>query len=520
MSTQTGSRRRNTVLYLVGGSVAGEDAANFVANLRKPIIVDGETEVALSAVTIDYPDAIVVQAGENDVVQFRLRAAPPATYTATIAAGTYDAANLAMALQRALNNVGPANPLNSDTGSWRVVYLATGQFQIDYKRALRSQVGAADAVLTDATWDAATYGFTKTPAAAVGCCVLSAPFATNCAQVLAHVAASKSFGAALMPTGAAYVEADSIFRVAYDNPTKTFTPYVRGVAGTPVVLGADLAESLVMITKNGNDIVFSYRAWGAAQAAPMTEVLRASLLDSDGGGLDTPRFYPAFTTSETTQVVNGLQITKDPFDTVATVDVGGVLYRVDASAGTVVDLATYAAMHGEPVASAPLGDVPVNPSTGTRMSLIFPAAGSAAGLLGFAPNTSTDKGPGVSRTWLSTQPVVWSIDTTGLQSSVYITSTTLNTDSRFSSTAGGVGAPPIIGSAPSVGKYAGDNSKIEFNVPMPFYQHVATGAPQALSTVDIQIRDAAMVPLALTNSSLGQSRSTVEIRVRNHPVGI
>lgn len=97
-----------------------------------------------------------------------------------------------------------------------------------------------------------------------------------------------------------------------------------------------------------------------------------------------------------------------------------------------------------------------------------------------------------------------------------MTSSALNVGSRYSSSAA-VSTPFILGSVPAVAQY-GKQSHIEFTASDPFYQHVSISGRQALTNIDLQIRDSGMVVVALPNSASDASRSRIELRVKNHPV--
>jgi hypothetical protein len=81
--------RKNTTLYLVGGSVTGEDAANFQARLRNQLLIDEQTEIALAGVTVEFPEGAAIQIGQNSAAGYKLFATQANPYIATLRAGDY-----------------------------------------------------------------------------------------------------------------------------------------------------------------------------------------------------------------------------------------------------------------------------------------------------------------------------------------------------------------------------------------------------------------------------------------------
>jgi hypothetical protein len=96
-----------------------------------------------------------------------------------------------------------------------------------------------------------------------------------------------------------------------------------------------------------------------------------------------------------------------------------------------------------------------------------------------------------------------------------VTSTALNVGSRFSSRSA-ESSPFIIGSLP-FSSSIGTRSYAEYTEPNPFFQTLAIGSKQTLTSIDIQIRDSRQVIAVLPTTAQNQSRSTLKILVRNHP---
>jgi hypothetical protein len=310
----------------------------------------------------------------------------------------------------------------------------------------------------------------------------------------------------------AHDAANELFRVTYDTTALSFTPYVRGVAGAPTVLGAALAKSTIILCKLGNEIVIGHRLFTAAASDAFTEVLRQGLLDTDGDGLIEPNFFTAFGSATAGANITSITTTKSMFSTQLPIEIGGQQYTIDGIKLADNNPEVHALLYGS--VSETVEAFPPNPSSTRSITLYFDVANTCADLYGF---NATDIITRASNNleWKSTTVPTGAIDSSGLQSSLYITSTALNVGSRFSSRSA-ESSPFIIGSLP-FSSSIGTRSFAEYTIPNPFFQTLAVGSKQTMTSVDIQIRDSRQVVVALPSTAQNQSRSTLTILVRNHP---
>jgi len=507
--------RKNTTLYLVGGSVTGEDAANFQARLRDPLLIDEQTEIALSGVVVDFPEGAAIQIGQNSSVGYKLFATQANPLLATLRAGDYTASDLADELQRALNNSGPTQVLESRlAGSWRVGLnqTPTMSYTIRHKEATRAAPQSGNVVL-DAGSTYANGTFTNTAGASELWGVVNTPITPQISQFVMAVETATDFSVALMTTGIAHDATNELFKMTYDTTNLRFTPYVRGVAGTPVVLGGALAKSTIILCKLGNEIVIGHRLFSAAASDAFTEIIREGLLDTDGDGLVEPAFYTAFGSSTAGAKITAISTTKSMFSTQLPIEIGGQQYTIDG--GKLADSSpeVHALLYGS-IPDANIAAFPPTPSSNRSVTLYFDVANTCADLYGFNPTDIIQRASN-NLEWLSTTVPSGALDSSGLQSSLYVTSTALNVGSRFSSRSA-ESSPFILGSLPFASS-VGTRSFAEFTEPNPFFQTLAVGSKQTLTSIDIQIRDSRQVVVALPSTATNQSRSTLKLLVRNHP---
>jgi hypothetical protein len=506
--------RKNSTIYLVGGSVANEDAANFQARLRNPLLIDGQTEIALAGVVLDFPEDAIVQIGQNSAAGYKLFATQANPYIATLRAGDYNASDLADELQRALNNSGPTQVLESRlAGSWRVGLNTTPDmsYTIRHKESTRAAPQSGNVVL-DAGSTYAGGTFTNTAGTTELWGVVNTPITPQVSQFVMAVETATDFSIALMTVGDAHDAANELFRVTYDTTALSFTPYVRGVAGAPIVLGGALAKSTLILCKLGNEIVIGHRPFTAAASDAFTEVLREGLLDSDGNGLIEPNFFTAFGSSTAGANLTSISSTKSMFSTQLPIEIGGQQYTIDGSKLADSSPEIHALLYGS--VSETVEAFPPNPSSTRSITLYFDVANTCADLYGFN-QTDILVRTSSNLEWRSTTVPTGSLDSSGLQSSLYVTSTALNVDSRFSSRSA-ESSPFIIGSLP-FSSSIGTRSYAEYIEPNPYFQTLAIGSKQTLTSIDIQIRDSRQVIVALPSTAQNQSRSTLKILVRNHP---
>jgi hypothetical protein len=506
--------RKNTTLYLVGGSVEGEDAASFQARLRDPLLIDEQTEIALAGVVVDFPEGAAIQIGQNNAAGYKLFATQVNPYIATLRAGDYTSSDLATELQRALNGSGPTQVLESRlAGSWRVGLNTTPNmsYTIRHKESTRAAPQSGNVIL-DAGSTYAAGIFTNTAGTSELWGVVNTPITPQVSQFIMAVETATDFSIALMTTGVAHDAANELFRVTYDATAQSFTPYVRGAPATPTVLGGALAKSTIILCKLGNEIVIGHRLFTAAASDAFTEVLRQGLLDTDGDGLTEPNFFVAFGSATAGANLTSISATKSMFSTHLPIEIGGQQYIIDGIKLADTNPEVHALLYGN--VSETVEAFPPSPSTNRSITLYFDVANTCADLYGF---NETDKLVRSSSNleWLSTTVPTGAIDSSGLQSSLYVTSTALNVGSRFSSRSA-ESSPFIIGSLP-FSSSIGTRSFAEYIEPNPYFQTLAIGSKQTLSSIDIQIRDSRQVIVALPSTAQNQSRSTLKILVRNHP---
>ena len=506
--------RKSTTLYLVGGSVTGEDAASFQARLQNPILIDEQTEIALAGVVLDFPEGAAIQIGQNSAAGYKLFATQANPYIATLRAGDYNASDLANELQRALNNSGPTQVLESRlAGSWRVGLNTspTMSYTIRHKESTRAAPQSGNVILdAGSTYAAGT--FTNTAGTSELWGVVNTPITPQVSQFLMTVETATDFSIALMTTGDPHDATNELFKVTYDTTTLTFTPYVRGVAGTPIVLGGALAKSTIIICKLGNELVVGHRVYTSAASDAFTEVLRQGLLDTDGDGLIEPNYFVAFGSASAGANITSITTTKSMFSTQLPIEIGGQQYTIDGIKLADNSPEVHALLYGS--VSETVEAFPPTPSSSRSITLYFDVANTCADLYGFN-QTDTLVRTSSNLEWLSTTIPSGSLDSSGLQSSLYVTSTALNVGSRFSSRSA-ESSPFIIGSLP-FSSSIGTRSFAEYTEPNPYFQTLAIGSKQTLSSIDIQIRDSRQVIVALPSTAQNQSRSTLKILVRNHP---
>ena len=505
--------RKNSVLYLVGGSILGENAADFISQLRDPILIDAETEVALSSAVIDFPDGAAVQIGANSNVGVMLKTGQ-ATYVATLRAGEYVPSELAEQLQLALNNTGPNNPLlSNEAGGFRVglAINTSVSYVVRYKSSMRSAPVVANTVC-DGGSSYAGGTFTNTAGGTELWCVVNTPIATQVAQCLLSVAVNTDFSIALMKTGAAHDVQNELFKVTYSSTAEEFTPYVRGVAGTPIALGAALPKSTLLLAKLGNDIYFGHRPDVAAQQTAFTDILRVGLLDADTE-LVEPNLFLAVGSSTAGGNLTGIVTTRSGFSTNAVLEIAGEQVTFDGAQLAETNPEIHAHLYGgSPVEVAAF---PPGTANNRSVTLDFAVPGTCAATFGFN-DTDVLRRAANNTQWDSTTTPTASIDSSGLQTSLYVTSTALNVGSRFASKGAGQTSPFILGSLPFASSI-GVRSYAEFVEPNPFFQSLAVGSKQLLTSIDIQLRDSRQTITELPNTTTSQSRSTLKILVRNHP---
>jgi hypothetical protein len=531
--------RRNTSIFLASGANT-TSGVDFVVNLQNPILIDGRTEVCLAALTLDYEQQITIVGGANNRIDFQL-AVPntgAVTYSAFLEEGTYDPPGLAAAVQRALNATGPGDPLNNQFGSFRCSWNQTSlRFKIEYLLAGSSKaVAASDVTLTEATY-VATGGFERAAGAAgPAFCTIKKPLATNVGRAWCGVPQDTNFSVAVLnnasptwdptlPPGAA---GSSICSVDFNSTAQEFTVTVRGVAGTaipaalrpaavPPAPQPPLEDIVFLVMKLGNTVYFGYRLATAATGDAFEELARVPLLDSDTvDELVTPQLYVSFMTIDDAKVISSVTPVTDPYFTGVTLEIGGVLYDLpDARELAQHDIVVHALLYGRLTnPPAEISQVPPGPGGGRSLTISFPTGTSPADIMGFPTAAILKQGGPYS--WESPNVPIFSIDTGGMQSSLYVTSNALNVGSRFQSP-GTSSNPFILGSVPVVAHYFAQETHVESNISDPFYNTLVLGDKQVLSTIDIQIRDSKLVTLQLPTTG-GPNRSTLELRFRNHPV--
>lgn len=519
-------RRRVTVpLVLEAGTVDGENAANFTADFTTPIIIDGETEIMVKRVALDYPESVVVTAGEDDTMNIELYADSD-TYgyigTASVAPGAYTPGKLADAVQKALNNTNSDEDLNEGAplmGSWRCIFDAvdTGTYNIAYEPASIVTPSNGDVVVDNGTYAAAdpsaggTFSSDSGSAATV---IFKRPLATHVSYAVATVEAASAFEMALLNNPSDYT-AGEIFKVVYDpSGAGSLTPYVRGVAGTPIA--GVLPKSLLIISKHGNSVRLSHRAAAAAEDADFTNILTEDLLPTDGpvsvDALVLPQFYGAFATTKTDPAFTTMKMTADPFYNGVSIEVDGLQYEVNASKLKYHDSAIFAKLHGTTPHS--VGALPPIP-TRVDFGASFDDSDSIAPQLGFDPSDDIREPNGF--VWPSTTTPTTSIDSDGVQTSLHITSTAIRTGSHFSSSAARDTAF-ILATVPVVAQY-GKRSHVSYSDDFPVWRTISRADEQSLTTIDIQIRDSQMAVIELPTRGGTVSRSSIELYLRNALAG-
>jgi hypothetical protein len=303
-----------------------------------------------------------------------------------------------------------------------------------------------------------------------------------------------------------------LFKVTYDTTNLRFTPYVRGVAGAPTTLPGTLAKSTIILCKLGNEIVVGHRLFTAAASDAFTEVLRQGLLDTDGDGLVEPNFFTAVGSATAGANITSITTTKSMFSTQLPIEIGGQQYTIDGIKLADTSPEVHALLYGS--ISDNISAFPPTPSSTRSITLYLDVANTCADLYGFNQTDIITRSSN-NLEWKSTTVPTGAIDSSGLQSSLYVTSTALNVGSRFASRSA-ENSPFIIGSLP-FSSSIGTRSFAEYTEPNPFYQTLAIGSKQTLSSIDIQIRDSRQVIVALPSTAQNQSRSTLKVLVRNHP---
>jgi len=226
-----------------------------------------------------------------------------------------------------------------------------------------------------------------------------------------------------------------------------------------------------------------------------------------------PAFYTAFGSSTAGAKLTSISTTKSMFSTQLPIEIGGQQYTIDGSQLANSSPEVHALLYGS-VSDNNIAAFPPTPSSNRSITLYFDVANTCADLYGFNQTDIIQRASN-NLEWLSTTVPSGALDSSGLQSSLYVTSTALNVGSRFSSRSA-ESSPFILGSLPFASS-VGTRSFAEFTEPNPFFQTLAVGSKQTLTSIDIQIRDSRQVVVALPSTATNQSRSTLKLLVRNHP---
>lgn len=520
--------RGNSTLFLVGGAGGTESAMDFRAQLRGEVLIDDQTEVCLGGITLDWKDAPVVPVAGD--ITYNLTAptagAAAGLSTATVASGVYTPASLASETQRALNAAAPAgsSPFSPFPGSWEVEYLsAEEKMQITYSQATQSKAVEAELILTNMTFATGTTSsggskLTKGGAAGAGTALVTKPLPLNMGYHYCTVQGGKDFEVLLQTNNTAYTPATALVRISYDNSTTTFNIWVRGVAQPDEMLLAPLVDSLLVLAKQGDEVVVGYRAEAAPSTDPLNELVRVALLPTDPDlEPSAPRIYAGFSTTEAGTIFEVLTFIRDPTYTLFRTTVNGDLYELDGATLADHDLTAHAILRGTAVVDPDeLGASPFpGISSSRRITFTVPAGSPMADILGFPAAQPLVMGATQQVSIKSSFPIIWSFDKTGLQTSVYVTSTALNTGSVYYSAVNRSGNTFIVGSAPATERYASRSSHLEYASTHLWFQTLVVGGKRPLTSIDIQLRDSAMNIIELP--LISDARSTVEIFVRNHP---
>jgi hypothetical protein len=518
--------RRNTSVFLLSGAGA-TNGVDFQTQLQQPILIDDQTEVALASIALEYEQAITISPGSNI---FRFQLSKGGTiYNASIQPGQYDPPGLADAIQMALNQATVGDPLMNQFGSFQCSWdKVTLRYIITYQQVTtRSVVVATDLNLFDADF-AAGGGFTRA-ATATGdaVCTIKKPMSAQTGRVWCTVPTDTNFTVAIMsdpkvawdPTAPPESAAAVFFAVSFDKATQEFTPYIRGVAQTPIPAlrppgppPGPLPDIILVVAKLGQTVYVGYRWTSDPNATdPLEDVLEEAMQIAEVP--TNQQLYVSFATPDAARTITTITNTPDPYFTGVTIEVGGVTYELaDATELAKHDTTIHALMYGKVADGPPIAQAPPFPAGGQKITFNFPTA-SLADLMGFVWNTDL---PSMSPySWSSTRVPLFSFDSTGVQSSIYITSSSLNVGSRFQ--APGVSTSQfILGSAPVVARYFASETHLEYSSPDPFYNTLVLGDKQVLSAIDITIRDSSLKPLVMPTGT--PSRCTLELRFRNHPV--
>jgi hypothetical protein len=226
-----------------------------------------------------------------------------------------------------------------------------------------------------------------------------------------------------------------------------------------------------------------------------------------------PNLFLAVGSSTAGGNLTGLATTRSGFSTNVVVEIDNQPVTFDGS--KLAD--TNPEIHAQIYGGSPVEVAAFPPGTANNRSvtLDFAAPGTCAATFGFN-DTDVLRRAANNTQWDSTTTPTASIDSSGLQTSLYATSTALNVGSRFASKGAGQTSPFILGSLPFASAI-GVRSYAEFVDPNPFFQTLAVGTKQLLTSIDIQLRDSRQVITELPNTTTSQSRSTLKILVRNHP---
>jgi hypothetical protein len=253
-------------------------------------------------------------------------------------------------------------------------------YTVRHKMSTRAIPQASNVVVdANSTYLAGT--FTNTPGGVELWGVVTTPITPQVSQFLMSVEAAADFSVALMTTADAHTTANELFKVSYDPTTLTFTPYVRGAAGTPTTLTGALPKSTIAMCKLGNAIVIGHRPSTAAASDAFTELLREGLLDSDGDGLVEPNFFSGFGSSTAGAQLTSITTTKSAFFTQLPIDIGGTQYTIDGETLANNNPEIHALLYGS--VSDTVEAFPPKPSSNRTIVLFWAVADTSADLYGF-----------------------------------------------------------------------------------------------------------------------------------------
>jgi hypothetical protein len=240
--------------------------------------------------------------------------------------------------------------------------------------------------------------------------------------------------------------------------------------------------------------------------------LSVGLVDADTE-LVEPNLFLAVGSSTAGGNLTGLATTRSGFSTNVVVEIDNQPVTFDGS--KLAD--TNPEIHAQIYGGSPVEVAAFPPGTANNRSvtLDFAVPGTCAATFGFN-DTDVLRRAANNTQWDSTTTPTASIDSSGLQTSLYATSTALNVGSRFASKGAGQTSPFILGSLPFASAI-GTRSFAEFVDPNPFFQTLAIVSKQLLTSIDIQLRDSRQAITELPNTTTSQSRSTLKILVRSHP---